>query len=428
MKQTDFLVMARDERLKNHYWLAGMSWEPKEKKSRERARPTSRGAGKRKSQGVEVRATAQHKAGRDQQVRICGYGRVPAHNRHKQLYSLALAFSLQVRDGYSVYQLNSTDYVFLASVNGLPAVTADKTGNAEYMQQCISLFITMNEEPDGGWAILSSSDKPAEVSELLGALTERNKRVCRVMTNGQQLRRWFPVVALFIVAAGGAVWWNNHQPPPEQELTPEEIQARAKAMFANVAPKQITQPWAKQITAQALLSHCQEIQSPAPVGIEGWQLRSGTCSQNGVTMTYQLLPGGTAEGFQKRVFEIFGVYPVFNLKEGGREATVLLPLPNQPTSNEPPTQILRVLSWFQQRQTQLSLNKVSSLPALPGNTDSPSTLGWEDYAFSFKGQVPPDLLMNAMDTSGVRISLIRFEINGSAFSYTTEGHIYASTK
>ena len=145
-------------------------------------------------------------------------------------------------------------------------------------------------------------------------------------------------------------------------------------------------------------------------------------------MTYQLLPGGTAEGFQKRVLESFGVYPVFNLKEGGREATVALPLPDHPTANEPPTQILRVLSWFQQRQTPLSLNKVSSLPALPGNSDSRSTLGWEDYAFSFKGQVPPDLLMYAMDTSGVRISLIRFELNGSAFSYTTEGHIYASTK
>ena len=145
-------------------------------------------------------------------------------------------------------------------------------------------------------------------------------------------------------------------------------------------------------------------------------------------MTYQLLPGGTAEGFQKRVLEIFGVYPVFNLKEGGREATVPLPLPDHPTANEPPTQILRVLSWFQQRQTPLSLNKVSSIPALPGNSDSRSSLGWEDYAFSFKGQVPPDLLMYAMDTSGVRISLIRFELNGSAFSYTTEGHIYASTK
>jgi hypothetical protein len=43
-------------------------------------------------------------------------------------FTLALAFCASTRNGYGIYRLNSTDFVFLASINGLPAVTADKTG------------------------------------------------------------------------------------------------------------------------------------------------------------------------------------------------------------------------------------------------------------------------------------------------------------
>ncbi|HDG1683181.1 TPA: type 4b pilus protein PilO2 [Kluyvera ascorbata] len=429
MSRTEYLVIARDENIRTQYWLAGMLWAPLETPGKGRARFRARPiASKQKHAGIRVSVLARHGPGKKPPVKIGGTGRIPARTRHKHLFSLALAFSMQVRDGYGVYRLNSTDYVFLASINGIPAVTADKTGSAEYMAECVLLFLAMNEEPEGGWEIRSGPEVPSELSALTGALTERNKRLCRVVRAGEQLKHVAPLAALLIGITGAVFWWDHHQIAPEPTLTPEQIKARAKEMFASTVPAQIAQPWDKDIPAQALLTLCGHLQSPSPIFIGGWQQRSGTCSPDGVALLYQILPGGTAEKFKKRVYETFGVYPVFNFKEGGREATVLLPLPAHPTTNEPPTQLLRVLSWFQQRQTALSLNKVSSIPVLPGNNDPRSALGWEDYAFSFKGPVPPALLFYGMDTSGIRISRIKYEINGSAFSYTTEGHIYASIK
>jgi len=429
MSQAEHLVIIRDENIRPQCWLAGMLWEPLEKKGKGRDRFRARTAtGKKKQTGIRVSALARPKSGRSQKVKICGTGRIPARTRHKHLYSLALAFSLQVRDGYGFYRLNSTDYVFLASINGIPAVTADKTGSAEHMEECLSLFLAMNEEPEDGWVMLSLPDTPLELSSLTGALTERNKRLCRAVRDGDQLKRVVPIATLLIGIAGAVFWWDSHQIAPEPELTPEQIKAKAKEMFAHSVPTQIAQPWDNVIPAQTLLTFCGRLQSPSPVFIGGWQQRSGICSPDGVELLYQILPGGTAEKFRKGAYETFGVYPVFNFKEGGREATVLLPLPAHPTAHESPTQLLRVLSWFQQRQTALNLNKLSSIPALPGNSDPRSALGWEDYVFSFKGPVPPALLFYGMDTSGVRISRIKYEINGSAFSYTTEGHIYASIK
>lgn len=78
---------------------------------------------------------------------VAGSGRLPVRYRRHQLFSLALAFCASTRNGYGIYRLSSTDFVFLASINGVPAVTADKTGSADKMQELLTLFLSMNEPP-----------------------------------------------------------------------------------------------------------------------------------------------------------------------------------------------------------------------------------------------------------------------------------------
>ncbi|WP_394854422.1 type 4b pilus protein PilO2 [Leclercia adecarboxylata] len=90
-----------------------------------------------------------------------GRGRLPARHRH-QMYSLALLFCARTRNGYGIYRLSSTDYVFLASINGLPAVTADKTGGAGRMTELLSLFLSMNEPPVDGWDCQATLENSAE--------------------------------------------------------------------------------------------------------------------------------------------------------------------------------------------------------------------------------------------------------------------------
>ena len=86
--------------------------------------------------------------------------RVPSHQKHKphvksrlarpernHYFSLALAFCSWVRNGYGVFRYSDKELLFLASINGQPAVMADLSGNDADVAQKVSLFLTMNEEP-----------------------------------------------------------------------------------------------------------------------------------------------------------------------------------------------------------------------------------------------------------------------------------------
>jgi len=434
MKDEAHLFTLQDGKARSRYWLAGMDWAPQQKQSerlpsfhRAKARPPQ-------AKGVAVRVATGRENVRDRQHRVEGRGRLPARHRRHQLYSLALAFCARTRNGYGIYRLSSTDYVFLASINGLPAVTADKTGGTDRMQELLSLFLSMNEPPSGGWDCQATLDAPAAPDSLTTGLSARLRHRCRVHVDGQRRQRGLTALVLLLLAGGAVTWWQTEKPPEEPVLTAEEIQARARAMFsAPAAPVVLPHPWATQITVPALLAHCGSLQSPAPVVLEGWSLASGSCSDDGVAFLYRIMPGGTVEGFLQRSREFFGVTPVFNLKEGGREARIQLGLPDRPVMNEDvpdaSTQLMRLLSWFQRRQVMLSITEAPQPPGLPGkNGEPPPVQDWKDYTFTFTGQMPPATLFDGMDYTGVRLTRVTFELNGSAFSYTTEGQIYASTK
>lgn len=434
MKDESHLFTLQDGKARSRYWLAGMDWAPQQKKT---GRLPSLPRAKTRqplAKGVGVRVATGRENVRDGQHRVEGRGRLPARHRRHQLYSLALAFCARTRNGYGIYRLNSTDYVFLASINGLPAVTADKTGGTDRMQALLSLFLSMNEPPADGWDCQATLDSPEEVVSLTDGLSARLRQRCRVHVDGLRGQRGLAVLMLLLLAGGAAAWWQAEKPPEEPVLTAEEIQARARAMFSAPAePVVLPHPWATQITVPALLAHCGSLQSPAPSVLEGWSLASGSCSQDGVSLLYRIMPGGTVEGFLQRSREFFGVMPVFNLKEGGREARIQLGLPDSPVMNEAvpdaSAQLMHLLSWFQRRQIMLSITEAPQPPVLPGrNGEPPPVQDWKDYTFIFTGQMPPATLFDGMDYTGIRLTRVTFELNGSAFSYTTEGQIYASTK
>lgn len=184
MNDEAYLFTIRDGKSRSRYWLAGMDWAPKERQKfrlpsfqLRKARPAS-------TAGIGVNASSERINGRDRQQQVVGGGRLPARHRRHQLYSLALAFCASTRNGYGIYRLNSTDFVFLASINGLPAVTADKTGGADKMQTLLTLFLSMNEPPSEGWKCLATVDTPLEANSLFTGLSARRRQQCRVHVDG----------------------------------------------------------------------------------------------------------------------------------------------------------------------------------------------------------------------------------------------------
>lgn len=435
MNDDAYLFTVRDSHSRSRYWLAGMDWAPQEK---QKALLPSLHLKKKRhttlSTGVGVHAVTGRSNGRDKQHRVIGTGRLQTRHRRHQLCSLGLAFCASTRNGYGIYRLSSTDFVFLASIDGLPAVTADKTGGADKMTSLLNLFLSMNETPADGWDCLAPVDDPLDATSLINGLSARTRLRCRVHVDGLQRQRWLLTSAMLLAGAGAVTWWHASRPPEEPVLTAEEIQAMSRAMFAKQAkPTVLPHPWATQITVPALLSNCQALQSPAPSVLEGWSLASGSCSAEGVSLQYRLMPGGTVEGFLKRSRDVFGVTPIVNLKEGGREAIIPLALKDSPVMDEavpdPSTQLIRVLSWFQRQQVLLNITEVPNPVSLPGSNNTPPPVqDWSEYTFSFNGLMPPAALLEGLDNTGIRLTRVSFELNGNAFSYTTEGQIYASTK
>lgn len=429
MKDETHLFTVTDPRSRSHFWLAGMDWAPQGKQS-VRLPPLAR---KNRAQQT-VSGMGVHVVAGRASVRVAGRGRLPARHRRHHLFSLALVFCSHTHNGYGIYRLNSTDYVFLASINGLPAVTADKTGSLSSMQELQALFLSMNEPPAEGWDNPSSLDDPAEAVTLTISLSARMRQRCRVRVDGLRQQRGLFALVIILAGLGAALWWQSSRPPEEPPLTPEEIQARARAMFAAPPePQALPHPWATHITVPAMLAHCVTLQSPAPSVLKGWRLAAGSCSAEGVSLLYRLSPGGTVEGFLHRSREVFGVTPVFNLKEGGREARIGLPFPDSPVMDEAvpdaPAQLMRVLSWFQHRQVMLNIAEVPAQVSLPGNSSEPQPVqDWKAYTFSFTGNLRPADLFAGMDNTGIRLTRVNFELNGETYSYTTEGQIYASTK
>lgn len=167
MKDEDYLFTIRDGKSRSRYWLAGMDWAPTERQ-KFRLPPfqliKSRSG---RTDGIGVHTSTGQFNKRDTGQSVAGSGRLPVRHRRHQLFSLALAFCASTRNGYGIYRLSSTDFVFLASINGVPAVTADKTGSADKMQGLLTLFLSMNEPPPEGWVCLASVETPLMLTASL---------------------------------------------------------------------------------------------------------------------------------------------------------------------------------------------------------------------------------------------------------------------
>ncbi|EEJ6591482.1 type 4b pilus protein PilO2, partial [Salmonella enterica subsp. enterica] len=361
--------------------------------------------------------------------RLTGTGILTMPERHRY-FSLALGFCSLVRNGYGIFRYDNEKLLFLASVDGQPAVMADQSGSPEDISKKINLFLVMNEEPTEKWQVISSLENPHNWQTIIEKLSPADIRHCKLTVDTRQ-RFILPVALLSAVACAGVIFWLT-QPEPDTGPTAEEIAARARLQFSKpTIPPELPHPWATQPLISDLLKACADLRKPSPVALGGWKLTEGFCTPESFTLVYERQPGGTVQGFLTRSKEVFGIIPEFNLKDGARLASVPRPLPALLHRDEavpaPSEQLMRVLTWFQERQITPSVNETAIPEPLPGNDGEPAPVqNWREYQFSVSTPLNPDELFRVFQDTGVRISSIHFKLNGGTFSYTTEGHVYAS--
>ena len=423
------VVLLADPQITHRMWVSCLQWSPAVKNKRQRTtlkqgKQTYTTSGKL----TYLKVTTGNKNIRGTTRKLTGTGILTKPERH-HYFSLALAFCSRVKNGYGVFRYNDKELLFLASVDGQPAVMADLSGEQDDVSQKIRLFLAMNEEPPEKWQIISPLENPDNWQTIIEHLSPADIRRCR-LTAGTHNKLVLPTV-LLLAAGAGIIFWLT-----QQEIkggpTAEEIAARTRLQFSKPEqPPELPHPWASQPVISDFLKACSALQKPSPVALEGWKLTGGTCTPGAFTLIYERQPGGTIEGFLARSKEVFNVIPDFNLKDGARLASVARPLPSLPRRDEavpaPSEQLMRVFTWFQKKQLTPAINETAIPEPLPGNDGEPAPVQtWKEYQFSLSTPVNPDELFPLFQDTGVRLSNIHFELNGGTFNYTTEGHIYAS--
>ncbi|EHC5910977.1 type 4b pilus protein PilO2, partial [Salmonella enterica subsp. enterica serovar Eastbourne] len=331
-------------------WAVGLRWEEETlnvPRNRRRVEKNSAVRARVRNEGVSLTLMVRQ-GRRGRRVRAAGRA-VPRPRR--TVYSLAAVFSRRSGAGaYGVYCLDAetSRYVFLASVDGLPSVMGDVAGTAEETGQALQRFLAFNTAPEGGWSITSPVDSPLPWETLVASADLRVLAASRLRPVRQGIRP-LPVVAGLALLGAAAFW-----------LWPEDVED-APPILSDVipatpvpAPVYLPHPWKDMMPVQAFLARCRVWRRAAPVYLDNWKLARGECTPEGLQLVYSRQPGGTAAGFSRRAMDVFHHRPVINLVSGGGEGTLHFPWPAVTSADEPvppvPVQLMRVVSWYQAHQ------------------------------------------------------------------------------
>ncbi|EFU5484235.1 type 4b pilus protein PilO2 [Salmonella enterica subsp. enterica serovar Muenchen] len=418
-------------------WAVGLRWEEKTKSVRRpRARVKHTGTfsvtltpGQRQTKRLLPQGARQASL-------LTAQGRIKNSWRHQKVYSLAALFSLRSSpDGYGIYQLDNGQLVFLATVNGMPSLMADVTGEPDHIARALTLFLSFNHEPAHGWQVLSTVAAPQSWEVLVQSATPSELQFAR-LSGASNVLQVCAAGGLAAALLGGVVWWSlPADTPPVTETVPENRQEQVKDIAPKTpAPVYLPHPWASMPTATHFLNRCQRWRAAVPVSLDLWRLDRVSCRAKGLAMVYQRLPGGSAARFAERVKQVFNRSPVFNLVSGGNDGMVFIPWANftlqDETAPDAGTQLMQAVSWFQSRQVSFSLSEVKVPPVMPGegaSNDAPQPIqDWDEYTFSITEKHSPEWVLQGLDMQGVRLSSVAYTLSPQGqFTYQIEGHLYA---
>lgn len=140
---------------------------------------------------TSLKVTVGSRSSRGKISRITGTGILAAGAQ--SLFSLALAFCSWVRNGYGVFRYSDKELLFLASINGQPAVMADLSGNDADVAQKVSLFSDDERRAPEKWQVVSPLEHPDNWESIITRLSSADLRRCK-LTVGNRSKFTLPAV------------------------------------------------------------------------------------------------------------------------------------------------------------------------------------------------------------------------------------------
>ncbi len=366
---------------------------------------------------------------RGAQRQVAGFCALAGKTHRGSLYSLAmLALPTLGRNGYGVVDLDDGRQVFLATLDGCPAVMGDVVGSPSDIAAQLADFLAFN--PDVDWRVVGTPAVPADWHSLLSAKPAASARLRTVHS-----RR--PLLAGLLLAgvsvACYVAWdqWRQAQDAADLAARRAAFEASQQQQITDPAVPVLPHPWAAQLPASVFLAQCQQAWQQAPLSIAGWTLSGGECRSDGLRLGYDGSAGEPVDVFKARVDTLLGQQASFNLPAGGAAVRCLLPCRTRPAScvTRFPGCGHPAIAGTDTPATPGHGDHLhgggSNRPGGPGARCAPPIQEWREFTFTVSSTLPSATVFHPLADTGLRLARVTFTLTGGQLRYETEGHLYA---
>ncbi|MEQ9859568.1 type 4b pilus protein PilO2 [Pectobacterium cacticida] len=357
--------------------------------------------------------------------------------RTGRLWSLAaLATNWTGENGYGVVQLGDDEYVFLATISGIPALNGDICGTRDDMLAITNEFIALTPTPSTGWNVASTPEAPAVPADILPR-RRRDWPARYRLTCPARIQRALLVSVPVLFAVGIAGMWGVQYWQHWSARQAQAAKAKLVAMAAGDSePSQkekrvLPHPWVVQPSAQTLLTVCERKLGGLPLKLGFWPLSSADCRADGVMTTWVREKDNrlaTVDRLIQATKSLSGS-PVVLIDESGDSAQIAWSYPALPGGGDDrviESESLRrqLLSFFQSRGIPPSLQSVPPT-SIPADEKVIWIQDWSAFAFSHTSRLAPSFQLAGLSAAGLRLTRVGLTLEGRSLTWSWDGTAYS---
>ncbi|MEL0581162.1 type 4b pilus protein PilO2 [Pectobacterium punjabense] len=406
--------------------VAGLRWEPAAEKSVQRF---GRDMLSLKLNPVRRRTASDIHSGASAVTGACSW-------RPGRLWSLAaLATNWTGENGYGVVQLSDDEYVFLATISGVPALNGDICGTRADMLAITKEFIDLTPEPETGWHVASTPEVPAVPTDIL-PLRRRDWPARYRLTCPARIQRTLlismPVLfAVSIAGMWGVQYWQNWSARQAQAAKAKLAAMAGDSELSQKEKRVLPHPWVMQPSAQTLLTVCERKLDALPLQLGFWSLSSADCRADGVMTTWIREKDNRLATVNRLVQNMKSLLdsPVVFIDDTGDTAQIAFSYPGLPGGGDDrvidsETHRRLLLSFFQSRGITPSLQNVPPT-STPMDERIEWIQDWNSFAFSHTSRLAPSFQLAGLSAAGLRLTRIGLKIEGRSLTWSWDGMAYS---